>query len=77
VNACVGPYEVDFLWRAERLVVETDGRASHATRAAFERDRARDARLTVAGYRVVRFTYRQVIHEPEVVGGLVRSLLRF
>ena len=76
VNACVGRYEVDFLWRAERLIVETDGRASHATRAAFERDRARDVRLTVAGYRVVRFTYRQVVAEPAAVTELMTRLLR-
>jgi hypothetical protein len=76
VNEPIGPYEVDFLWRAGRLIAETDGRESHGTRAAFEHDRARDARLTVAGYRVVRFTYRQVLREPKVVASVVRSLLR-
>ena len=76
VNALLGRYEVDFLWRAERLIVETDGRASHATRAAFERDRARDARLTVAGYRVVRLTYRQVVAEPAAAAELMTRLLR-
>ena len=75
VNARMGRYVVDFLWRERRLIVETDGRASHGTRAAFERDRARDARLTVAGYRVVRFTYRQVAEEGAAVAGLLRSLL--
>ena len=29
--------KVDFLWRAERLIVETDSRAFHTTRQAFER----------------------------------------
>jgi very-short-patch-repair endonuclease len=33
-------------WPQERLVVEVDGFAYHSSRAAFERDRARDARLT-------------------------------
>lgn len=75
VNVGIGPYEVDFLWPAERLVVETDGRAHHATRAAFESDRARDAQLTAAGYRVLRFTYRQVTREPEQVAALIRSAL--
>lgn len=56
-------------------MVETDGREIHGTRAAFERDRARDARLTAAGYRVVRFTWRQVIGEPATVAGLVRACL--
>lgn len=75
VNVRVGPYEVDFLWRRERVVVETDGHAHHGTRAAFERDRARDAALQAAGYRVIRFTYRQVTREPGVVARVLRSVL--
>jgi very-short-patch-repair endonuclease len=75
VNQIVEGFEVDFLWRERRLIVETDGRETHLTRAAFEQDRARDARLTVAGYRVVRFTHRQVIHEPEQVARTVIALL--
>jgi very-short-patch-repair endonuclease len=77
VNQRVGPYVVDFLWEEQRLIVETDGRATHGTRAAFERDRARDAHLTAAGYRVVRFTYRQVAHEPDTVARLLSSLLGY
>ncbi len=75
VNTHVGPYEVDFLWPDARLIAETDGRETHGTRAAFERDRARDAQLMVAGYRVVRFTYRQVTDDPEAVATVLRSLL--
>ena len=67
VNARVGRYEVDFLWRAQRLVVEVDGYAYHGTRAAFERDRARDAELHAAGHRVIRVTWRQLVGEPEAV----------
>ena len=67
--------KADFLWAAERLVVETDGRASHSTRAAFEDDRRRDQSLLLAGYRVVRFTWRQVAAEPERVTAAVRALL--
>jgi hypothetical protein len=60
VNHLVEGEEVDFFWPEQRLVVETDGRGTHLTRAAFERDRARDARLLVLGYRVLRFTELQV-----------------
>ena len=56
--------EADFLWRERRLVVETDGNETHGTRQAFERDRLRDQRLAVAGFRVVRFTWRQVADDP-------------
>lgn len=64
VNVSVAGYEVDVVWRTERLVVEIDGRAFHASPAAFERDRLRDAALAAAGYRVVRVTWRQMETEP-------------
>jgi very-short-patch-repair endonuclease len=67
--------KVDFLWRAERLIVETDSRTFHATRRAFERDRRRDQQLLLAGYQVVRFTWRQVTREPNHVGHTIRTLL--
>lgn len=70
-----GGVEPDFLWRAPRLVVETDGRAVHGTRAAFESDRRRDQRLMVAGYRVVRFTWRQIVCEPDEVARTIAALL--
>ena len=69
VNARVHDVEVDFWWPEQRLVVETDSRLHHGTRAAFERDRAKDARLTSLGCRVVRFTFRQV------AGGEIAAVL--
>lgn len=75
-NPLVAGYEVDFLWASHRLIVEVDGREHHGTRIAFEEDRARDARLTVAGYRVVRFTYWQVVRDPGHVVAVLRPLLR-
>jgi hypothetical protein len=73
VNAVVEGYEVDFCWPEERLVVETDGHAHHGTRAAFERDRARDARLTALGWSVMRFTARQVRGASGSVAVVVRD----
>jgi very-short-patch-repair endonuclease len=75
VNVPIGAHVVDFLWRAERLVAETDGSATHLTPVAFETDRARDVELAVAGFRVVRFTYRQVTREPAAVARRIRALL--
>lgn len=75
VNAHVGPYEVDFHWPAARLIVETDGRETHDTPHGFEEDRRRDLELSLAGWRVVRISWRQVTREPEAVVALVRSLL--
>jgi hypothetical protein len=59
VNSRVEGYEVDFCWPGHRLIVETDG-PHHATRAAFERDRARDAHLAARGWRVMRITRRRL-----------------
>ena len=49
------------------LIVEVDGFAYHSSRPAFERDRRRDARLKAAGFRVIRFTYLQIVNEPQSV----------
>ena len=59
--------EVDFLWAEEKLVVETDGAATHATAPAFRRDRWRDQILVAAGYRVIRVTWDQMTDEPEAL----------
>ena len=75
VNAEIGTYTADFLWREERLVAETDGWATHGTRAAFESDRVRDAELMIEGYRIVRFTYRRVLRHQKAVAGTLSQLL--
>jgi predicted transcriptional regulator of viral defense system len=67
--------EIDFTWPDRRLMVETDSHRHHGTRAAFERDRRRDQQLTAAGWRVVRFTWRQVDEAPAEVAATLRSLL--
>ena len=75
VNAKLGSYTVDFLWRERRLAVETDGGASHDRATQRERDSRRDAWLTTAGYRTERFTWRQVSERPQEVLGVLDSLL--
>ncbi len=65
VNVPIHGYEIDFLWREERLAVEIDGYAFHADRAAFEADRRRDADLAARGTHVMRITWRQITTEPE------------
>lgn len=66
----------DFAWRAQRLVVETDGGRFHRTRWAFESDRRRDQRLTLAGWRVLRITWRQLRDEPQRIAALIAQALR-
>ena len=67
--------EVDCLWRAERIVVELDGRQAHGTCTAFERDRRRDRALSVAGWRPVRVTWRQLHAEAQELEHDLRTLL--
>jgi very-short-patch-repair endonuclease len=65
VNAHLHGYEVDFLWRQQRRVVEVDGYTFHSVRGAFERDRRKDVDLELAGFPVTRFTHDQVLYTPE------------
>jgi very-short-patch-repair endonuclease len=74
-NVPVLGHEVDALWRRQRVVVEMDGFSFHSHRAAFERDRARDAELVAAGFRVVRLTHRRLLEEPAVIAAQLRRLL--
>src|SRR5207237_467064 len=65
----------DFVWRAQGLIVETDGLETHRTRQAFERDRRRDQRLVAAGWRVIRVTWRQLLSEAERLAATLQALL--
>ena len=74
VNTIIEGLEVDAAWRDARLIVELDGFDVHRTRAAFERDRERDRRLTAAGWRVIRLTWRQ-LSGGEALAHELRTLL--
>jgi very-short-patch-repair endonuclease len=74
-NVTIEDHEVDFVWRHERLIVEVDGYAYHRSPSSFEADRERDATLTAAGWRVLRFTWAQVTRRPGWVARAVFSAL--
>jgi very-short-patch-repair endonuclease len=76
VNVWIGPFLIDFLWCEHRLVVETDSWEHHRDRASFEADRARDAKLSLMGYRVIRITWRRMRDDPAGVATTLRGLLR-
>lgn len=69
------PLRCDFVWRAQRLVVEADGHRTHRTRQAFERDRRNDRRLVMGGWTPVRITWRQVAREGIELAATVSRLL--
>lgn len=68
--------EVDILWPAAKLIVELDSWEFHSHRAAFQRDRARDTRLLVAGYRTARVTHDRLDREAATLAAEIRELLR-
>jgi very-short-patch-repair endonuclease len=75
-NVRLAGWEVDAVWNAQRLVVEVDGFKYHGTHPSFERDRRKDADLTLAGYRVLRLTWRRITREPDQVIALIAGGLR-
>jgi very-short-patch-repair endonuclease len=75
VNVKLGRWEVDFLWRSQDLVVETDSFAYHRGSVAFEDDHARDLDLRQQGFTVLRFSERQLDEEPERVVADVAAAL--
>lgn len=66
---------LDFSYPGKKLNIEADSLKHHLNRAAFEKDRARDARLVALGWRVLRFTYRQIVDEPDFVLRTIRAAL--
>ena len=73
VNQHIEGYEVDMLWRPQRLIAELDGRIYHED--TFEADRERDATLTAAGLRVVRVTWKRLTRQEEREAARFRALL--
>ena len=69
-----GVGRVDFLF-GDRLVVEVDGAEFHRDIDHFESDRRRDALLSALGYRVLRFSYQQVMFDWPTVESAVRAAL--
>ena len=74
-NFRIGPWEVDFYWPAQGLVVEVDAYSTHSSPRAFERDRRKDAALADRGLTVQRATANQIRDEPELTVGRIRRNL--
>ncbi len=68
----LGPFFVDFVCQAARLVIEIDGE-THAGAAAELRDMKRTAFLAHEGYRVIRFSNADVMGNIEGVGVMIQA----
>ena len=64
-----------FVYRAERLIVETDGRDAHTARRRLRPTAYAISDSCWLGWRVVRLPWQQVIFEPADVAATLRGLL--
>lgn len=69
------PIRADFLWREQRVVVETDGEKYHGTAQRSRKDARNDQRLTVHGFRPIRTGWRQIFYRPAELDATLRGLL--
>jgi very-short-patch-repair endonuclease len=66
---------VDFAYAEHRLVIEGDSRRWHLLMDAFDTDRHRDNQAQLAGWRVLRFSWRDITEDPSMVTSSIRSAL--
>ena len=70
-----GIARVDLFWDDARVRVELNGHGSHATRRRRQADAERAARLGLADWEVVQFTYEDVVERPAYVVATIRANL--
>lgn len=66
--------EVDLVYRHQRLAIEFDGLRVHREPNAMQRDRATDRRMQVVGWRVLRFTWQDVVLRHTMPGEVLEAL---
>jgi hypothetical protein len=76
VNVLVAGHLVDFLWSAQKVVVETDSWRHHGDGLAFERDHQIDVDLIATGYDVHRATCKMLERNPDPFLSNVRRAIQ-
>lgn len=71
----IGGYRVDFAYPALKIAIEIDDYWSHGTHEAFERDRERRNALTLQGWTILHFTWKDIVTRPEYVARVVASAI--
>jgi len=69
-------FEVDFLWREQRVIVETDGGRFHDHPMAQKRDAERNQLLARGGFKVPRVGWEQLRDEPDATIAEIARFLR-
>lgn len=67
VNARLAGWEVDILWRKQRIAVELDGPRNHRAPAQVRRDRRKEMELRALGLVVLRYSDEQVLYHGRAV----------
>lgn len=67
----------DFAYPDHSILIELDGERYHMDREAFQLDRAKQNRAHALGWKVYRFTWRQLKDEPATVTSTLATALRF
>jgi very-short-patch-repair endonuclease len=60
---------------SRRVALEAEGFEFHGTRAGLERDCRRYTELTIYGWRVLRYTWQDVMYRPEWVRWTIETLM--
>lgn len=66
---------VDLAYPDHQLLVEGDSRRWHLLAEAFETDRLRDNAAQLAGWRILRFTWDEIVDAPERVASTIARAL--
>ncbi|MBV9170301.1 MAG: DUF559 domain-containing protein [Chloroflexi bacterium] len=68
-------YRLDLAYEEERLAVELDGRAYHASHEQWERDIARDLDLATLGWQTIRLSHQRLVSDVEGCRRAVSAVL--
>lgn len=66
---------VDLAYPESSLVIEGDSREWHGDERTFQADRERDNLAQIAGWRILRFTWRDITKRPDYVVSSIRRAL--
>jgi len=74
-NYPVSGYIVDVAFPACKVAIEVDGWAFHSDQATFQRDRARQNRISLNGWKVLRFTWLDLTEYPQRVIAEIKAAI--
>jgi very-short-patch-repair endonuclease len=74
MNVHIEGFQVDAVWREQRVIVELDGDRFHRHPGIRRRDRRRDAVLLLAGWRVLRYGWDDVTNAPAELTALLATI---